>query len=232
MKGAILQPTYLPWMGYFEMVDFADIFVVFDHAQFVKKSWQQRNLVKTSGGKTLLTIPVKKKPRNTPISGIEISYNNKNPLERHWKTITHAYQNADYFEGYREVFGQIYSTEHRKLRDLNVKIIKTICHILGIGTKIVLSSELDLKDSSLGKTERVINLCKKAGITYLYDAKGAKEFIDTSLFGKENIQVEFQSYEHPVYSQLFGEFIPYLSVIDLLFNEGERSLAIIRAGRT
>jgi len=219
-------------MGYFEMIDSADIFVVFDHVQFVRKSWQQRNRIKGPNGEIMLTIPVKKMPRSTPICDIEISYDNNNPLENHWKTITHTYKKANHFGDYEEVFRQIYSKKHEKLGSLNVEIIKTICHILGIRTKIVLSSELDLKDSSLGKTERVINLCKKVGITYLYDAKGAKELIDISLFDKESIQVEFQRYEHPVYSQLFGEFIPYLSVIDLLFNEGERALAIMRAGRT
>jgi len=232
MKGVILQPTYLPWMGYFEMIDSADIFVVFDHVQFVRKSWQQRNRIKGPNGEIMLTIPVKKMPRSTPICDMEISYDNNNPLENHWKVITHAYRKADYFEDYEEVFSQTYSGKHKKLGSLNVKIIETICHILGIKTKIIFSSELDLKDDSLGKTERIVNLCKKTGITYLYDAEGAKEFIDTSLFDKEGIQVKFQSYEHPVYSQLFGEFIPYLSVIDLLFNEGERALAIIRSGRT
>lgn len=231
MKGAILQPTYLPWMGYFEMIDGADVFVVFDHVQFVKKSWHQRNRIKGPNGEIVLTIPVKKMPRATPICDVEISYDNNNPLESHWKTISHTYRKANYFRDYEEVFRQIYSEKHKKLESLNVKIIETICHILGIETKIVLSSGLDLKDSSLGKTERVVNLCKEVGITYLYDAEGAKEFIDTSLLDKENIQVEFQNYKHPVYSQLFGEFTPYLSVIDLLFNEGKRALAIIRAGR-
>ncbi len=231
MKGTILQPTYLPWIGYFEMIASTDIYIVFDHIQFVKKSWQHRNRIKTSNGVVLLTIPIKKSSRNTVICDILISYDNKNQLENHWRTISLTYKNAPYFDNYKDIFHQIYSQKYKFIKDLNVKIIKTTCEILDIKTKFIFSSKLNLRDENMGKTEKIVNLCKKMGITFLYDAKGAQEFIDTSLFHEENISIAFQNYEHPVYSQLFGEFVPYMSVIDLLFNEGPKSLNIIRKGR-
>ncbi len=231
MKGAILQPTYLPWMGYFEMIDAADIYVVFDHVQFERKSWQQRNKIKTANGVVYLTVPVQKTAQKTRISDIKISYNQGNLLERHWKTIELAYKKAPYFGKYKLFFEEVYSKNHVLLRDLNVELIKTICEALGIEKKIILSSDLGLKDENMEKQQKVINLCQKTGITSLYDAKGAEDFLDKSLFQKEGILIDFQNFQHPSYSQLWGEFVPYLSVIDLIFNEGDKSLSIIKSGK-
>ncbi len=224
MKGTILQPTYLPWLGYFEMIGSADVFVVFDHVQFERKSWQQRNKIKTANGVAYLTVPVQKMPQETPIFQMKISYERENPLKRHFRTIELSYKKAPYFEKYKSCFEKIYSEKYVLLRDLNVEIIKSICDILGIKKKIVFSSNLDLRDESMEKTERVVNLCKKVGIDHLYDAKGAEEILDESLFQKEGISVDFQEFLHPEYPQLWGEFIPYLSIIDLLFNCGRDSI--------
>jgi len=231
MKGTILQPTYLPWLGYFEMIDSADVFVVFDHVQFQRKSWQQRNKIKTSNGVVTLTLPIKRKGRNTRICDAEISYNQGNPLEKHWKTITLAYKKTPFFSNYESIFQDLYSKKYNMLSDLNFAIIETISEILGLDKKIVFSSRLSLNDENMGKTEKVVNLCKKVDITSLYDAKSAAEFLNIPLFDKEGISVTFQSYKHPTYNQPWGNFVAYLSVIDLLFNEGDSSLEIIRGGR-
>lgn len=231
MKATILQPTYLPWLGYFEMIDHVDTYVVFDHVQFVRKSWQQRNRIKTANGTVTLTVPVKREKRETRICDIEISYDREDILLNHWKTIELAYGKARFFNNYKESFEQIYTQKFNKLRDLNVAIIKNILNILGIKRRMIFSSELNI-DEKIGKTNDIVNLCKKIGITYLYDAKGAEDFIDVSIFEKDNITIQFQNYEHPNYSQLWNnDFVPYLSVVDLLFNEGEQSLEIIRKGR-
>ena len=229
MKAAILQPTYLPWMGYFEMIDSSDVFVVFDHVQFERKSWQQRNMIKTANGVVPLTVPVQKMPRETNISEIKISYDHGNPLKDHWKTIELAYKKAPYFQEYKPFFEKVYSKKYVLLEDLNVEIIKLICNILGIRTKIIFSSDLGLKDGNMAKTKKVVNLCRKQGIVHLYDTKGAEEILDKSLFKKDNIKITFQNFQHPEYHQLWGEFVPYLSVIDLLFNEGNKSLSIIKS---
>ena len=231
MKATILQPTYLPWLGYFEMIDASDVYIVFDHVQFERKCWQQRNKIKVANGVVWLSVPVEKAPRNTRICDIRISYKQGNLLEKHWKTIELAYKKAPYFERYRHIFQALYNKKYALLRDLNVEIIKGICDILGINTKIMFSSELRLDEEGLERTEKVTNLCKKIGITHLYDAKGAQDFLDVALFQKEGIKLTFQDFRHPEYSQQWGEFVPYLSVIDLLFNEGDESLSIIRNGR-
>ncbi len=230
MKGTILQPTYLPWIGYFEMIASSDIYIAFDSAQFTKKTFDHRNKIKTANGVVCLSLPVQRAPQKTRTCDIKISYNQENPLEKHFKTIELAYKKAPYFEKYKPLFEKFYSQKYVLLRDLNVGMIKLICNILGIKTKIILSSDLNLNDQGMGKTERVINLCKKAQITHLYDAQGAEEFLDKSLFKKDGILIDFQKFEHPEYPQLWGEFIPYLSVIDLIFNQGDKSFSIIRSG--
>lgn len=133
MKGTILQPTYLPWLGYFDMIDVSDIYVVYDHVQFVKKSWHHRNRIKTTNGELMLTIPVKKSPQNTSINQIEI--NGQYKLKKHWKIITHSYGKSRYFDDYKNLFEEIYNKDYLLLEDLSVSIIKTICNILGIKKK-------------------------------------------------------------------------------------------------
>ena len=230
MKGTILQPTYLPWIGYFELISSVDVYVVFDHVQFVKKSWQQRNKIKTANGIIFLTVPIERSERSTRICDIKISYDHGDPLEKHWKTISLAYGKSKYFNKYESIFKEIYFKKHVYLRDLNVEIIKKSYEILGLSPKIIFSSELDLNDEVMNKTEKIISLCKKAGISYLYDGKLAEDFIDTTLFEKENISIKFQDFIHPKYEQLWGDFVPYMSIIDLLFNMGEKSMEIIKSG--
>ena len=104
IKGTVLQPTYLPWAGYFDMIDSTDIYVVFDHVQFERKSLQQINRIKGPNGEHWLTIPVQKVARDTPICDIRISYDQGDPLSKHWKAITSAYKKAPYFAEYRPFF--------------------------------------------------------------------------------------------------------------------------------
>ena len=231
MRGTILQPTYLPWSGFFEMIDATDVFVVYDHVQFARKTWQKRNKIKGSSGMEYLSIPVKKSPLKTPITDIQISYDRGSPLIEHWDTLQHKYKKAQHFQQYFDDFAAVYNTKFDFIRDLNVELIKTICRVLGIETKFIYSSELGLDDESLGKTERVINLCQKAGLSYLYDAKGAEGFLEQEMFDKANIEVKFQDYTPLDYPQLYGAHIGYLSVVDMLFNVGEETLDMIRAGK-
>ncbi len=231
MNGFICQPLYLPWMGYFEMIGATDVFVVFDHVQFEKKTWQQRNRIKTAQGQLWLTVPVQKTPRGTRICDVKISYAGGNSLLKHWETICWNYKKAQFFDEYKGHFEQVFNKKFDLLRDLNVELIKVICGILGVKTKIVYSSELGLNDAALGKTERVVNLCEIASIDFLYDGLSAKDFLQLDLFESKGIKIQFQQYNHPKYNQLYGEFVPYLSIVDLIFNEGEKSLEIVNSGR-
>jgi len=230
VKGAIMQPTYLPWPGYFELISAVDIFVIYDHVQFVRKSWHQRNRIRGSNGEIMLSVPVKKAPQETSISKIEISYDGKDPLQEHWKTISMAYQKARYFKNYAFLLEKVFSRKHILLCDLNTELIKVICAILPLSPRFVSSQMLDLDDSALGKTERVANICRKTGIDFLYDANGAQTFLDSDALREDGIRIEYQNYVFPEYRQVFQPFIPYLSVIDMIFNEGPSALEILKSG--
>ena len=231
MIGTILQPTYLPWLGYFEMIDAAEIFVIYDHVQFVKKSWHHRNRIKGPNGEILLTIPTKKAPRETALCNTELALLYEKSLSNHWASISHAYKRSRYFENYSSALQTLYSTKYSSLTDLTVSFIRYFCDQLGVVTPFVNSSSFMLEMSHINSTERVVELCKKANITELYDANSAQSILDKSVFDANHISISFQQYEHPVYAQLYGSFLPYMSILDLLFNEGPRSFDVIKKGR-
>jgi len=212
------------------MLDACEIYMVFDHVQYVRKVYHNRNRIKGPNGEIILSIPVKKSPQNTCISDIEISYDGNNALHKHWQSIQHSYRKAPYFEKYYDIFSEIYHVQYKTLMDLTVPLIKTFCNLLGIKIQFVYSSEYKKLKLQETKTGRVVDLCIQSGIKTLYDAKGAAEFIEPGLFKKNKLEVIFQDYKHPQYRQLHGSFIPNMSVLDLIFNEGPNSLSIIRRG--
>lgn len=228
MKIVIMQPTYLPWLGYFELMSNCDLFVLMDDVQFIKKSWHSRNRIKTSSGELLLSVPVfSKGKRCQQIRDAEI--NNDLPWrKKHFSAIENSYKKARFFNDYFKELEEIYSGNHSKLLDLNIKLIEFIKEKIGISTVLILASTLN---ASGVKSEKVVNICKKLNADILYDAQGAKDVLDLNFFKDNKIKLIFQEYEHPVYTQLHGDFIPYLSAIDLLLNEGKRSMEIIVSGR-
>jgi len=230
VKGVILQPTYLPWLGYFEMISKVDIFIIYDHVQFVKKSWHHRNRIKGPNGEILLSLPIKKAPLDTPLCETLLTDDYQKALNNHWASISHSYKKSKFFHKYSSGLEDLYSSKYISLTDLTINFIQYFCDQLSIKTEIYASSKFAIDSSIINPNEKVIDLCRKANITSLYDANGAQEILDVDFFNKNNIKLLFQNYSHPVYSQVFGNFIPYLSVIDLLLNEGPNSLKIIRKG--
>lgn len=227
MRIAIMQPTYLPWLGYFELIASSDVFVLFDDVQFEKKSWQQRNRIKTPNGELMLVVPVK-------TSGVQFQKINEAMIDdndswkrKHLKSIEVNYRKAPYFGRYFPEIEKLYLKDYKKLVDLNTALIKYFCDELGIKTKIVLSSSIEARDE---RDEKIIDICKALKAEELYDAAGASEILDLKKFKNEGIKLVFQKYNHPTYDQVNGDFIPNMSVLDLLFNEGDKSLKIIISG--
>lgn len=225
--AAILQPGYLPWLGFFEQMDYADVFVVYDSVQYDTQSWRNRNRIKTVNGIQWLTVPVKHKNHlQKKINEVEID-NHQNWGREHLNSIKHAYSNTPFFEDYIYFFEELYKKEWNRLLDLDLEIIQFIVEELGIKTKVVLSSELA---SQRKRAFGLIDLCKQVGAKTLYEGAAGKNYIKEEKLKKENIEIVFQDFKHHPYPQLFGEFIPSLSTIDLLFNCGKESLEIIRKG--
>jgi len=226
---AVMQPTYMPWIGYFDLIDQADIFVLYDDVDFSKQSWQQRNRIKTAAGIQWLTVPVLWKGKSgQKIQDVQINPRS-NDLSKHIKTIEQAYSKAPFHKAYLGDLSKLLSHRHSFLAELNIALIRWFCEKLGIRTPLVRSSELHLEGA---RVERLIHLCRAVQATRYLSTPGSKVYIDeNNLFEPNRIELVYHRFTHPVYRQLHGEFIPYLSVLDLLLNEGEQSLAIIRSGR-
>lgn len=227
MRIAIMQPTYLPWLGYFELMCNCDLFVFFDDVQFSKRSWHSRNRIKTITGEFMLTIPVHNEGKQRPMIKDVLVYNGIPWQRKHWATIKSNYSKAIFFKNYIQELEKVYSRRYERLLDFNLDMINFLKKNIGINTPAILSSVLEIDGE---RNERVINICKKLNANVLYDTQGAKTVLDLDRFEQKDIIVVFQEYKHPVYRQLHGHFISHLSALDLLFNEGERSLEIIRSG--
>lgn len=226
MEIAVMQPTYLPWMGYFALLDSVDIFVYYDDVQFSVQSWQQRNRIKTDKGSCWLTIPIVRS-ENQKICDVGINYGT-DWRRKHWQTIKQAYSKAPFFDIYAPYIEELYTIKWYLLSDYCMYI----SGILAMGLEIKMpqiytSSELF---SEGAKTDRLISLLKNLKATEYISGLAAKKYIEPEKFEKAGIKLTWFEYNHPVYPQIRGEFIPYLSVLDLLFNTGEEAIKYIRQG--
>ena len=227
---AIMQPTYLPWLGYFDLMDQCDVFVILDTVQFDKRSWQQRNRIKTAHGEFWLTVPVLSKGRRTQIiREVEID-RSMNFHQQHLETIRHAYGKTPFFESYYAELSTIMRVPHSSLVDLTTALIDWLRQRLGVATPLIRSSRLEVEGK---RVDLLVAICEAVGATRYLSPVGARAYLEgSSSFEQRGIDLCYQNYTHPSYRQLFGgEFVPYLSVIDVLLNEGENSPSIIRSGR-
>ena len=228
MIAAIHQPQYLPWLGYFDKIASADIFILLDNVQFKKNEWQNRNKIRTPQGWQWFTVPV---IHNFGQLISEVKINNQTKWrDAHLKALCLNYKRSPFFDTYIEEFKNIYSQNWKNLADLNIFLIKKIVSWIGIQTKIFIASEYQVTEDS---TQRLIDLCRIAGAdTYLSGIDGGK-YMDFDKFRKNNIEVMTQNFCHPRYEQVWSgkdneNFISHMSVIDLLFNCGKGSLSVIK----
>jgi len=225
---AILQPGYLPWLGMIAQLDHADTFVIYDSVQYDRDGWRNRNRIKTPQGAQWLTVPVM--VDGFPlIKDVEID-NHTNWAIKHLKSIRQNYSRAPYFDKYFNIFERIYSDTWKYLVDLDAAFIIELKDALGIDTHIRYSSAMRITGE---RTQRLIDMCLKLGATEFIEGAAGKVYLEgkgEQMFKDNGIKLTYQEYHHPVYNQLYGEFISHLSVIDLLFNHGPASLEIIRKG--
>ena len=235
MRLGALQTGYLPWLGFFDQVERCDLFIVYDDLQYTRKDWRNRNRIKTADGTLWLTVPVHAGPAGAArINEVEIS-SQQEWQHRHWKALKVNYARADFFPRYREFFFALYHVQRwRLLGELNRCILDYLLEVLGITTPIVYSSEAGIEadyfracGGRTEATERILYLCRRYGASTFVEGASGTNYIREDLVREAGVQLEYHQYRHPTYPQLFGEFVPYLSVVDLLFNHGDRSLKIL-----
>ena len=222
----ISQPTYLPWTGYFRIMKEADVYVFLDNVQFEQRSWQSRNRIKSAEKFAWLTIPTHHDSQSK-ISDVEID-NSKAWKRQHLNAIKTSYGKAPYFANYSSFFKSLYEMNWTELPLLNIYLIKYFATQLGLSPIFVRASKLGLEGK---RTTLLLDICKMFGADRYVSSIGAKNYMEADgakqIFEKEGIKVEFLEVSHFSYPQLFGEFIPELSIVDLLFNCGPNSSKIL-----
>lgn len=223
----VMQPGYLPWLGFFELLAQSDIFVLYDNVQYDKNGWRNRNRIKTPNGPLYLTVPV------TLPNGLATKINEAKIADNKWQkkhlgSIEQFYRKAPFFEKYFPMIKEMINGPFDNLLSLDAALIVTISSFMGMEKEIIPASSLNINEPD--RVKRLIEIVKALGGNRFYEAAGGKTYLgepEVRLFREHGIDLEFQNYQHPVYRQLHGEFIPCLSTLDLLFNEGPESGKIL-----
>lgn len=225
-RVAIVQSSYIPWKGYFDLIRACDEFVLLDDVQFTRRDWRSRNRIKTKDGLVWLTIPVHNKGRyHQLIQDVTVS----DPAwgTRHWRTIHANYARTPFFDDYAPLFERLFlNPVSDRLSLINHSFIGAICDSLGITTRISWSSGYQTRD---GRNERLIDVCRSAGATEYLSGPSAREYIDIDAFAENGISVMFARYEgYPEYAQPYPPFEHAVSILDLLFCTGPQALEYMK----
>ena len=220
------QPVFAPWLGFWHKLALSDLYCVFNITQYERHSYENRNEIKLHDGKHMLVVPVESKNHfDKTIGDIKIV---PGPWPKKMvRTLELAYGKAPYFNDYMPELRAILQEPHQRLYAMNMALILWGMRALGINIPVVYATDYEFKGT---KSDLVLDMCKQLGAkSYIFGNQG-RDYADVPSFTEAGIAVHFQSYKHPTYNQLHGDFISHLSVIDLLMNEGDRSLGIIMSG--
>jgi len=227
----ILQPSYIPWRGYFDQIFRADLFIFYDDVQYDKRGWRNRNQIKTPKGKQWLTIPVNSRgaqTENIPIHQIRMVW--ETPWsQNHLKALQHSYSKAPHFSHYLPLLEKFYQRRDEFLADFTIDFTIALVHELGnTHTSFMRSSEIKGIDGQ--KTDRLIQILQSVGGTYYISGPSARDYIEKEKFDSAGITLEYMEYNYPEYLQLYPPFDPYVSILDLLFMAGPEASNYILKG--
>lgn len=229
MIVAIHQPHFLPWLGYLHRMATADLFVLLDHVQFERRNYQNRTMIRFNGEARWLTVPVVQRSQKERIVDKEVD--NRPDGAKDWApgnfaTLRHAYSRAPYFADYAAAFEGLFAQRWERLVDINQAGLDLLREAFGIGTPLERSSRLAVEGT---RGDLLLNICRAVGArTLLAGTGGSRGYLDVAAFANSGIQIVFHDWIHPQYRQAGpGEFIRGLSAIDLLFNCGARSRAVL-----
>ncbi len=226
MRITIHQPQFLPWLGYLDKIDQADVFVALDNVQFKKNEWQNRNRIRTSQAWQWVTVPVLHR------FGQLVNEVRINPTEhwrvQHLRAIEMHYARAPFRDPYVHELADLYREPWERLCDLNLAVLRWLLGAFGIATPIRLSSEWSLREDA---TDRLVDICRAVGATRYLSGPGADAYMDKDRFQAAGLTVEMQAFHHPAYAQCYEPFLPGMSAIDLLLACGPGALARLRDAR-
>lgn len=214
----IHQPDFLPYLGFFHRLLKADIYVVLEHVQFVRGSnaWTSRDKIKTPQGARWVSLPVEKAPQNTPISEIRLK-RDADWVSQHMALYRENYRNAPFYEEIMPHLEALYQNQPELLWEFTLRSIEMLAALLDVERPMLFSGEMQPE----GKSNHLMcDLVKKAGSHRYLSGVGARDYYDPAVFLEAGVTVTWQQFSHPTYPQQFGEFVPYLSSIDALFNCG------------
>ena len=221
MNVVILQPSYIPWRGYFDQIRRADLFVFYDDIQYDKHGWRNRNQIKTQQGRQWLTIPVHTKgvTQGVPIKDVRIDWS-KPWAKSHLKSLTISYSKAPHFKGYGPLLESMYQRRDEFLADFTIETSITLARALGFNsTRFMRSSELSNVEGQ--KTDRVINVLKQVGATHYICGPSASSYMEPEKFSTAGITFEYMKYNYPEYPQMYPPYDPFVSILDLMFMTGD-----------
>ena len=218
MKIAVLQSNYIPWKGYFDLINSVDEFILYVEVQYTKNDWRNRNKIKTPTGVHWITIPVFQTSLEQTIHETKVS--DVKWARKNWNTLVANYSKAPNFNQYKGVFEELYlNCNSEYLSDINFSFINCINTILNIKTELLWSRDLELHGD---KNERLIQVCKKRNATHYLSGPAAKDYLDVKLFEENGIAVEWMNYSgYKEYEQLLPPFEHGVSILDLIFNTGD-----------
>ncbi len=217
---ASIQPSYIPWCGYFHIIQKSHVFVFLDNVQYTKRDWRNRNRIKTASGSQWLTVQVGRVPLSTLINQVELDPSS-GWAEKHWNRIETCYGEAPFFEQYAPPLKAIYESSWTSLSDLDIELTIKLCELLKIhDVEFHRASDLDIVGT---KTDRFLQMCDRLGATRYLSGPAAKSYIQPSDFERAGLELEWMVYDYSEYEQLYPPFDPQVSVIDLLFMKGSEA---------
>jgi hypothetical protein len=220
VKCVILQPSYVPWRGYFHQIQKADLFVFYDDVQYDDRGFRNRNRIKTDAGLRWLTIPVYSQGvqvTKTPIRDVRISWD-RPWARKHWETIRHAYGRAPHFARYADLLKGFYARRGETLADFTIELTVALSWELGLTkTRFMRSSSLNVEGA---RTDRLLGLLAAVGADHYISGPSARAYIEEDKLRARGVTLEYMTYDYPQYEQLYPPYEPKVSILDLLFTKG------------
>ena len=236
VRCAIMQPAYIPWMGYFALAASADVFILLDTVQLTKRNWDVRNRIKDANGNELmLSVPIRKTHRREELVIKDALINDDMKWRRkHLTSFQVYYRKAPWFEAAHDLFADILGREiNGHIARLNELFFRDACTVLGIETRILRASDLPV--TATGKARRLVELCKAVGADTYVSAAGSAVYLEKKeareIFSEAGLDIRYQGYQHPVYPQINGPFLSHMSILDVLANAGpQEAMEYVRKG--